>query len=278
MSGFSAKSYEYSADTTEWDDILVKKGIKTMESILEDKGLDFTEHMDKYKDKSEKVVLTTEEILSGADLEDLDVIEDVLDDERALQDYREARLKELREKRARDRYGLVKDIDKADWTREVNDASQNTWVIVHMFQDSMVECQLMDEALKDLAARFKYIKFVRIKSTSAVEKWPDRNLPTLFMYNEGEAKDQIMTLNSLGGKSMKPENLEWALVERKVITDSELEYDPSTSEEALAAHLPRRLNPESRHIRRAKMHDDDSDDDDLLAYEPVEKHFDLNNL
>jgi hypothetical protein len=202
----------------------------------------------------------------------------VLDDERALQDYREARLKELREKRARDRYGLVKDIDKADWTREVNDASQNTWVIVHMFQDSMVECQLMDEALKDLAARFKYIKFVRIKSTSAVEKWPDRNLPTLFMYNEGEAKDQIMTLNSLGGKSMKPENLEWALVERKVITDSELEYDPSTSEEALAAHLPRRLNPESRHIRRAKMHDDDSDDDDLLAYEPVEKHFDLNNL
>ena len=75
MSGFSAKSYEYSADTTEWDDILVKKGIKTMESILEDKGLDFTEHMDKYKDKSEKVVLTTEEILSGADLEDQDVIE-----------------------------------------------------------------------------------------------------------------------------------------------------------------------------------------------------------
>ena len=59
----------------------------------------------------------------------------------------------------------------------------------------------MDEALK--AARFKYLKIVRIKSTSAVENWPDRNLPTLFMYNDGEAKE-IMTLNSLHGKNMKP--------------------------------------------------------------------------
>lgn len=70
----------------------------------------------------------------------------------------------------------------------------------------------MDEAFELLAAKFKYIKFVRIKSTSAVENWPDRNLPMIFMYEDGEARDQIMTLSKLGKKSFKPADLEWALV------------------------------------------------------------------
>jgi len=265
MSGFSNKTYEYSAETSEWEDILIKKGIRTKETILEERGLDFTEHMDKYKPKEEEVVVSTHEMLEKASLEDLEVVEDALDDERAIQEYREARLRELREKRAKDRYGVVKDIDKVDWTREVNDASQNCWVVVHMFQDSLVECRLMDECLKDIAARFKYIKVVRIKSTSAVENWPDRNLPTLFMYHEGEAREQIMTLKTLQGKQMKPVNLEWALVEKGLITDSELDSDPAQAEEAAASNLPRRLSPESRHIRAAKMYDDDDldEDDDL---------------
>lgn len=262
MAAFSGKTYEYSAQTTEWDDILIKKGIRTKETILEEKGLDFTEHMDEYKPKDEKIVLSTEEILEGATLEDLDAIEEVVDDERAIQLYREKRLKELREKRARDRFGSVRDIEKAEWTREVNDASKERWVIVHMYQDSVVECALMDEALKDIAARFKYLKIVRIKSTSAVENWPDRNLPTLFMYNDGEAKEQIMTLNSLRGKNMKPADLEWALVQKDIIHDSELQDDPA-DEETNRLNLPRRLSPESRHIRAAKMYEDEDSDDDL---------------
>ena len=33
------KSYEVSGDTTEWDDILIKKGITTKENVLIGKGL-----------------------------------------------------------------------------------------------------------------------------------------------------------------------------------------------------------------------------------------------
>jgi hypothetical protein len=35
----SGKSYEISGDTTEWDDILIKKGIRTKDEILIEKGL-----------------------------------------------------------------------------------------------------------------------------------------------------------------------------------------------------------------------------------------------
>jgi hypothetical protein len=261
MSGFQSKTYEYSGETTEWEDILIRKGIRMKETILEEKGLDFVEHMpEKYGTKEEVVELSAEEMLSNATLEELDAVEEVMDDERAIQEYREARLNALREQRARNRFGLVKDIDKVDWTREVNDASKDNWVIVHMYQDAVVECRLMDEVLTALAQKFKYIKFVRIKSTSAVENWPDRNLPTLFMYNEGEAKDQIMTLNNLGGKSMKSQDLEWALVQKGIITNSELECDPRDVEE-VNVNLPRRISSTSRFIKTSRILDDDENDD-----------------
>jgi hypothetical protein len=60
----------------------------------------------------------------------------------------------------------------------------------------------VDEVFTVLAPKFKDIKFVKIRSTSAVENWPDRNLPTIFFYGGGELKKQIMTLKSLGGTSM----------------------------------------------------------------------------
>ncbi len=35
----SSKTYEVSGDTTEWEDILIKKGITTKEDVLLSKGL-----------------------------------------------------------------------------------------------------------------------------------------------------------------------------------------------------------------------------------------------
>lgn len=36
-------------------------------------------------------------------------------------------------------------------------------------------------ALRSIAAKFPEVKFVKIRSQQAVEKWPEANLPTLFM-------------------------------------------------------------------------------------------------
>jgi hypothetical protein len=53
-----------------------------------------------------------------------------------------------------------------------------------------------------LAPKFKYIKFVKIRSTQAIENWPEKNLPTVFFYHGGELKTQLITLTSVGGKKM----------------------------------------------------------------------------
>jgi hypothetical protein len=122
-----------------------------------------------------------------------------------LKKYREERLNQMKQAAFRNRFGDVVDIVKNDWIREVTEASQNCTVLVHLYEDSIVECAVMDEAMKLLAPKFKYLKFLRIKSTHAIENWPERNLPALFIYEGGNMKTQIVTLKPLNGKSTKAE-------------------------------------------------------------------------
>lgn len=109
--------------------------------------------------------------------------------------------------RLRDKFGEVVEIAKVDWIREVTDASKACWVVVHLYQDSKVECRLMDNALANLAPRFPAVKFLKIRSSQAVENWPDHNLPSLFLYHDGELQHQSMTLRHLQGKTMKPSGM-----------------------------------------------------------------------
>ena len=104
----------------------------------------------------------------------------------------------------RNRFGDVVEITKADWIRDVTDCSKSCWVAVHLYENSVVECSLVEEAMLSLAARFKYVKFLKIRASQAVENWPERNLPTIFFYSEGELKTQLLTLKSIGGKTMTP--------------------------------------------------------------------------
>jgi hypothetical protein len=117
-----------------------------------------------------------------------------------------------------------------------------------------------------LAARFKYVKFVKIRSTQAIENWPERNLPTVFFYNEGELKNQLITTKSVGGKSMKPEDLEWYMVRNGVVTTSELEEDPRASSSSAGSGSAQKGSPSNvfraaaGYGRHGKTFDSDEDD------------------
>ena len=67
-----------------------------------------------------------------------------------------------------------------------------------------MECRLLEKVLTQVAHKFKAVKFTKIVSTSAVENWPDYNLPTLFVYHEGELKTQTLGIKKLGGRSITP--------------------------------------------------------------------------
>ena len=122
-----------------------------------------------------------------------------------LDEYRKRRVHELQQKALQNRFGDYTEIVKDDWVRDVTEGSNNSVVVVHLYENSLVECQLVDEALLRLAPKFKYVKFLKIKYTAAIENWPERNLPTLFVYDKGALRTQLITIKAVGGKSMKTE-------------------------------------------------------------------------
>lgn len=53
-------------------------------------------------------------------------------------------------------------------------------------------CALINEHMKQLAAKFPTVKFIKSISTTCIPNYPDKNLPTIFVYFEGALKTQIV--------------------------------------------------------------------------------------
>jgi hypothetical protein len=163
---------------------------------------------------------------------------------------------------ALNRFGTIYEITKDEWVREVTECSHTCHVLVHLYQDYVEDCRLMDDTLQIVAQKFKYVKILRIRSTQASENWPDSNLPTIFVYDKGQLAHTLSTLKDVGGKSMTAVDLEWWLATRKVV-QSELEGNPrakkaaSSSGSGSASSSPSKFKT----VFRKGAYDDDDDDD-----------------
>ncbi|RIA86258.1 thioredoxin-like protein [Glomus cerebriforme] len=181
---------------TEWNDILRARGIlppkegPTEEEIFEE--------MDKaIREKQEKH-------LEDKTLDELDKLEDEEDD-RILAEYRQKRIAEMKAEASQEKFGQLIQISKPDFIREVTEASQEVWVIVHLFKDPIPECKLMNVHLSTLAEKHKATKFVKIIGDQCIPNYPDKNLPTLLIYGYGDLQQQLVGLSQLGGMNMTPQ-------------------------------------------------------------------------
>ncbi|KNC85625.1 hypothetical protein SARC_02198 [Sphaeroforma arctica JP610] len=132
------------------------------------------------------------------DLEELDEFEDELDDEQIVHAYRRQRLEEMKAKLSKEIYGEVIEISKPDWKKQVNEAGEKIWVVVHLYQNGIEASKVVSGCVEALAKKHKATKFVKILSTRCIENYPDRNLPTLFVYRDGELKGQVVGRSSFG--------------------------------------------------------------------------------
>ncbi|PRQ58467.1 putative thioredoxin-like protein [Rosa chinensis] len=54
------------------------------------------------------------------------------------------------------------------------------------------------QCLEDLATKYSATKFVKIISTYCIPNYPDHNLPTLLVYNNGTVKANHIGLRNFG--------------------------------------------------------------------------------
>ncbi|XP_022192114.2 viral IAP-associated factor homolog isoform X2 [Nilaparvata lugens] len=206
-------------EDTEWNDILRSKGIipPKEKELTEDDVVNIVESTIKEKQSNGKQ-------LEDCSLDELDELEDE-EDERVLLELRERRLAELRAEAAKAKYREVREISAVDYVDEVNKAGQGVWVILHLYKQGIPLCALINQHLNELAQKFPATKFLKSVSTTCIPNYPDRNLPTIFVYFEGELKIQFVGPLEFRGPNLSVDDLEWMLGQAGAIV-SQMSEDP----------------------------------------------------
>ena len=210
--------YQYSGKT-EWEDILIKHNV-----IPEPERI-YTDDEIQLSYKSNNISELKKELeLSEKSLDQLDELEDDLD-ENILELYRNKRMAEMLQQSSKEKYGRLFHIGQTDYTNEVTNESNNCLVVVHLFQNSLPACKLINSLLEQLAPQHKAIKFVKIIASEAIKNWPERQCPALLVYNKTNIFRQFIGIETMGGLNTNKNILEWILAEADVLKTKQ-EEDP----------------------------------------------------
>ncbi|XP_043516237.1 viral IAP-associated factor homolog isoform X9 [Frieseomelitta varia] len=235
-------------EDTEWNDILRKKGIipEKEKEVTEDQIIDIVDNT-----INEKTGRAAND-LENKTLDELDELEDE-EDEEVLLEYRRKRIAEMKALASKSKYGEVKEIIAKDYVQEVNNAGNDIWVILHLYKPGIPLCTLVNQYLANLARKFPATKFLKSISSICIPHWPDRNLPTIFVYYNGNIVKQIVGAIELRGMKLTEEELEWILGQAKAIP-TKITKDPKPKiRDVLFSTL--------RHENNNDVDDDDDDDD-----------------
>ncbi|OCT92448.1 phosducin-like protein 3 [Xenopus laevis] len=203
---------------TEWNDILRRKGILPPKEKPQDDEEEETEIL-----KQQSVVKTYEDMT----LEELEDNEDEFgeEDERAVELYRQQRMAQWQATQLKNKFGEVLEISGQDYVQEITKAGKDLWVILHLYKQGVPLCSLINKHLTALARKFKDVKFVKAISTTCIPNYPDKNLPTIFVYLDGDIRAQFIGPLVFGGMNLTQDELEWKLAESGSIK-TDLEENP----------------------------------------------------
>ncbi|CAM0135023.1 Proteolipid protein 2 [Umbelopsis sp. WA50703] len=191
---------------TEWNDILRARG------ILPQKDEQTEEEINDLIDEVIADRIAKETSLDNKTMDELDELEDEEDD-RILLEYKMKRMKEMQEISSKEKYGEVRQISKPDFVKEVTEASKECAVILHLYNDTIPACKLMARHLSQLAQRYKAVKFLKIVADQCIPNYPDRNVPTLLVYVDGDIRANMVGAILFGGMKMTVESLRKQLVQ-----------------------------------------------------------------
>jgi len=198
-------------EDTEWNDILRRKGVLPKK---EKKPVEDREEAD-----------MTEAPVNLDELDD-DEFEDLMDkdDDDFLEQYRRQRIAALEQLKTLNKFGQVRQITGQEYVSEVNKAGDGIWVVLHLYRDGVELCNVINHHFNHLAQQFPMTKFLRGVSTTVIPNYPDKNLPTIFVYHEGKLKAQIIGPQTFKNNVSK-DQLEWCFFEIGAVPSS-MEKNP----------------------------------------------------
>jgi len=253
---------------TEWDDILMKHGIKERpaKQLTED---EITSAIAEAKQEQERDAQHNPLKNRSLDDDDVSDMEDELD-ERLLQEYRQQRVKQLKEQQSKSKYGTLLHITEAEYKTEVTDSSisasddasssSRAVVICILFAYSDPSSQLLLSLVERLAAKHPQQKFVKIEATKAIPNYPTSSCPTILVYRDTHIVKQYVGLDEFGGIKSNLQCVEYVLGKDGYLNN--IDMDDYREDPRLKVLGRTKLNVANKSGIRSKRNNDDDDSDD----------------
>lgn len=158
-------------------------------------------------------------------------------------------------------HGTVYPISKPDYSREVTEASKNGPVLVNLTSGlgTNVESRLLTELWRRAAREYGEVKFCEIRGDMAIEGYPDRNCPTILVYDKGDIVKQVVTLMTMGGVRIGMEEIDGLLVEIGAVRDNDMRVLKRRKDREDAEEEGREHGGIRSSKKQASVEDDDDD-------------------
>ncbi|XP_058882773.1 phosducin-like protein 2 [Acipenser ruthenus] len=205
-------------EDTEWNDALRRFGILP----AKEEPVDKTEELVLRLQKEQEV-----KPYENMNLDELKEAEDDFDeeDERAIETHRCQRLAEWKAKQRNIGFGELTEISGDQYVKEVTETGEHVWVVLHLYRPGIPMCTLLNHLLSLLSQKFPETKFLKAIANSCIPNYPDRHLPTIFVYKNAQIHGNFIGEAQCGGKNLKKEELEWMLASVGAV-NTDLEENP----------------------------------------------------
>ena len=139
--------------------------------------------------------------------------EDDEDDEEFMKSYREKRISEMvmrkEEKDEKERKNdnvqrndeVMMHVSHEQWTKEVTLISRSHPVLVLLTKENSKACYPLERVMEDVARKYRTsrTKFRRAEARDIIPNYPERNVPTLILYRNGDVVENIVGIEQFGG-------------------------------------------------------------------------------
>ena len=191
--------------TTEWDEVQKKFNgnfVVKEEEVKEDEQRKGTRRMK--KEETLNVIFENERDENDEDDED---------DEEFMKSYREKRISEMvmrkEEKDEKERKNdnvqrndeVMMHVSHEQWTKEVTLISRSHPVLVLLTKENSKACYPLERVMEDVARKYRTsrTKFRRAEARDIIPNYPERNVPTLILYRNGDVVENIVGIEQFGG-------------------------------------------------------------------------------
>uniref|UniRef100_A0A8C5P8M7 Phosducin like 2 n=1 Tax=Leptobrachium leishanense TaxID=445787 RepID=A0A8C5P8M7_9ANUR len=199
-------------EDTDWNDVLRRFGIIPPKQEEKDEDEEITQI------QNEAAVKPYENMT----LEALKETEGTFqEEERAIETYRQNRLRELKCLQKKKIFGELVEIPGNLYVKEVTNAKEDVWVVLHLYRSRLSSCLLLNHHLAMLADKFPETKFLKVIVDSCIAEYQDHCLPTLLIYQNGRVHGHFTALRGYGNL----EDLEWKLAAVGAVK-SDMDEDP----------------------------------------------------